>query len=303
MDLSDLDYIFPFLVIWLSLILTVCSMLVAMPKTHCPARFAYCDRRISLPKLRKIILTCSAILIVNWIITIIRMGSIQNYFLLHWYTRFDGIIEQWGVFIHTISTCNRRFEDHTDCGDSSIYNTSPKKHVRKYGILIFALMIIVLNIIMTGNRIYIALLMLYIGTSLLLQRRFRLIFLFMMILPVFVLFFNAWSHVRGGMGDLSTAITNYESSRREESKKVMNILINVTEGSNVMMLLHIINDFGSRYDLLYGTTYTRAITFPIPRSIYPNRPQSFTGTLAELYEPEAHTSFNSTALGEMYANF
>ena len=70
-----------------------------------------------------------------------------------------------------------------------------------------------------------------------------------------------------------------------------------------MLLLNIIKDFGSKYDLLLGSTYGKAITFMIPRSIYPDKTDNFTITTARLYEPGANTSFSSTALGEMYANF
>ena len=302
-DLSDFNYFIPFLIIWLSLMLTACFLIILMPPINSCTRSAYFCLKLSIGKLRNIILTCSAIIIVNWVVTIILMGGIQNYMLLHWYTRFETSIEQWGYFFILFQHITGALQIILTSATALLINTSSKKLISKYAFFIFALSMVLLNMIMTGNRIYIALMMLYICSSLLLQRKFKAVSIFIIILPVFVIFFSTWSHVRGGMDDLSTSISNYQASKKYEDNKIMNALINVTEGSNVMMLLHIMRDFGTRYDLLYGATYSRAVTFPIPRSIYPNRQQNFTTILAELYEPGVTVSYNSTALGEMYANF
>jgi hypothetical protein len=301
-DLSDSSYIYPFLVIWLSLVLTACTLLIVLPKRRRTAELVPCYA-ISLPKLRAVILICSVIIMTDWIASVVMVGGIRQYFFHHWYTRFDETIEKWGgifvLFQHTTNAIQIIFTALT-----ALYiDAAIKRHTRQYGIMIFALIIVFMNMVMTGNRIYIALLMLYAGSSLLVQRRFLVIFFIGLVLPVLVLFFSAWAHVRGGIGDISSAISNYKYSMEGESNKFMNALVDVTEASNVMLLFHIINDFGTRYDFLYGSTYTRATTFFIPRTIYPDRTKSFTVTLAELYEPEAHTSFSSTMLGEMYANF
>ncbi len=303
LDLSNPVYIYPFLVIWSSLLLTALALLAVLPKSHRPAKSVPCCA-VSLPKLYQVILISSAIILTSWIITIVEMGGIDNYFLLHWYTRFDETVEQWGGIFVFFQHVMGALQIVLTAATSLLIDATLKKHTwRRYAVLIFALAMIVLNMIMTGNRIYIALLMLYVGISLLMHRRFRLILLMIVLLPVFASFFSAWSHVRGGLGDISTSVTNYRNSTTGESNHLMDTLVNVTEARNVMLLFHIINDYGPRYDFLYGATYSRAVTFFIPRSIWPDRTQGFTKTTAELYEPISHSSFSSTALGEMYANF
>jgi hypothetical protein len=80
-------------------------------------------------------------------------------------------------------------------------------------------------------------------------------------------------------------------------------LMGATEGSGVMLLMHIINDFGAKFEYLYGSTYTRLFTSFLPATLVPHRPPDFTTMAAQLYEPGGTTSLGSTALGEAYANF
>jgi len=77
----------------------------------------------------------------------------------------------------------------------------------------------------------------------------------------------------------------------------------VTEGMGVMLLLHMINDFGTKFSYLEGGTYGRLLTFFLPQSTAGGRPPDFSTLLAQLYEPGRITSLGSTALGEAYANF
>lgn len=302
LDLSDSAYVFPFLVIWSSLMLTASTLLAVFSIRSTPT-MAVPRYTISIPKLRAIIIVSSAAILASWVLAIIWLGGIQNYFLLHWNTRFQNVMKNWGSLLVLFQHATNALQILLTAATALLIGASLQKHTRTYGILIFALIMAVLDMIMTGDRIYIALLMLYVGNLLLLQRRLRLIFLLIMALPVLVLFFSAWAHVRGGLGNISSSIANYQYEREKQPDKLMDSLVDVTEGSNVIMLFNIIRDFGSRYDYLYGATYARAFAFFIPRSIYPDRTQPFTLTTAELYQPGVNTSISSTALGEMYANF
>ena len=51
--------------------------------------------------------------------------------------------------------------------------------------------------------------------------------------------------------------------------------MDATEGASVMQLLHMVNDFGEKFNYLYGLSYTKAVTFIVPRSLYPSKPQNF----------------------------
>src|SRR5258708_131732 len=75
------------------------------------------------------------------------------------------------------------------------------------------------------------------------------------------------------------------------------------EGMTALLMLNVIHDFGTRFEYLYGASYSRAIVSLIPRRIYPGKPQNFTAALAERYLPGVDTSLNASAIGDMYANF
>jgi hypothetical protein len=86
------------------------------------------------------------------------------------------------------------------------------------------------------------------------------------------------------------------------SSRVMTTLMDTTEGTSVMQLLHMVNDFGTKFDYLYGLSYTKAVTFILPRSVYPSKPQNFPVLMAQFYEPGEETSLGGTQLAELYAN-
>jgi len=75
------------------------------------------------------------------------------------------------------------------------------------------------------------------------------------------------------------------------------------EGVNILVLFHIINDFGVKFDLFAGESYFRAITAVIPREYYPGKMEPLTKVFSDIYEPGQDTSFASTMFGELYANF
>jgi hypothetical protein len=73
--------------------------------------------------------------------------------------------------------------------------------------------------------------------------------------------------------------------------------------ASTTMQFHIVNDFGQKYDYLYGVSYARVLYLMIPGELYPCKPLGFTSRLAAVYEPGAVTSLCATQLGELYANF
>ena len=83
----------------------------------------------------------------------------------------------------------------------------------------------------------------------------------------------------------------------------MTWFMDACDGDDVMFLFHVIQDFGTGHEYLYGMSYARAAYFMIPRSMFPEKPHGFNLQLAEIYEPGSPTSFAATQLGELYANF
>ena len=91
--------------------------------------------RVALPKLRAVILVCSAIVLANWMFRIVMMGGIQSYFLLHWYTRFGEAIEQWGTLFVLFQHATGALQIILTAATALLIDAVLKKHIRKYGIL------------------------------------------------------------------------------------------------------------------------------------------------------------------------
>jgi oligosaccharide repeat unit polymerase len=164
--------------------------------------------------------------------------------------------------------------------------------------IVFALL---LQMVMSGNRIFIALFGLAFLTSCWIYRRRKPILAVLIVSPVIVLIFSSWSYFRHDLTTISVDIPTYVEG--DLGNRPMTALMDATEGVNIMLLLHIVNDFGAKWDYLYGASYSKALTFVVPRRLYPNKPESFTVQLAKRYEPGEVTSLVATQLGELYANF
>jgi hypothetical protein len=123
----------------------------------------------------------------------------------------------------------------------------------------------------------------------------------MILSPAVLLIFSAWAFLRHDLSAIASNLPDYVE--KDMGNRVMTTLMDTTEGVSVLQLLHMVNDFGDKYDFFYGLTYTKAITFIVPRKLYPNKPENFPSQIAKLYEPGEVTSLGTTQLGELYANF
>jgi hypothetical protein len=119
--------------------------------------------------------------------------------------------------------------------------------------------------------------------------------------PALLLAFSVWAYVRHNINDIGDEIASH--AQADVGNRLATTLIDTTEGSCVMIMLHMINDFGSQFEYLYGLSYSKAVTFVLPRRIYPDKPNNFPTLLANMYEPGEITSLGATQLGELYANF
>jgi hypothetical protein len=161
-----------------------------------------------------------------------------------------------------------------------------------------------MTLVMTGNRIYIALFMLALAAVLWLDRRWRVIAASGLAVPLLVVAFTAWPAIRGNRAALAEAYEAYTEIAQLDDRPLQTALMSVTDGVNVMLAMHIVNDFGTRFEYLGGLTYTKAATFFLPRSVYPSKPPNFETLVAQLYEPAASgLSLATTVVGELYANF
>jgi oligosaccharide repeat unit polymerase len=164
------------------------------------------------------------------------------------------------------------------------------------------LLFFLIEIVMSGNRIFFALYLLAFLTSCWLYRRTRILAGLLVASPVLVLAFSLWGSVRANLGTIPESAT-VQAFEVDIGNRTVTHLMGVSEGSGVMLLMHMVNDFGTRFDYLYGGTYARLFTFFLPGSRGAGQLPDFSTLAAELYEPGQTTSLGATALGEAYANF
>jgi oligosaccharide repeat unit polymerase len=299
-DLSKLQFLGPYLVIWLSLMFTcaVVCFLVPAP-TH---RRNGENQLISLRQLQRVILITTALSVLDWIVTIWLNGGIAEFLISHWYLRQEGMAARFGGIFVLYERCSL-VNQILFTGAAVLYTGEGLKHRKfhwKFSSLIF--LFLLLGMVMSGNRIFIATYLLGFLASCWLFGRKKILVSILAASPLIVLVFSAWGWVRQDVSRIPDSLDTYVIHSDVENPAVSK-LMEVTEGSAVTLLMHMINDFGDKYDYLYGNTYSRLFTFFQPRSLHPERTPDFATLAAMLYEPGEITSFGSTPLGEAYANF
>jgi oligosaccharide repeat unit polymerase len=297
-DLTNTTFLLPYLLIWASLLSSCLAVHIFFSSSGQDDKTIY---SVSRNKLKRALLICMAIAMAIWALQIWLVGGVAQFLVSHWYERGEDLFSRYGesyVLLAQITLANQLVYTgtaalYTSCG---LKNRDTKPWFTTLIILFF-----LCSIVMTGNRIFFASYLLACFTSCWLLRRRKLIAMMLALAPVLVLVFSAWSAVRHDIASIPDSVGGYAEA--DYGNRTVTSLVNVTEGMSVMLLLHIINDFGNRYEFLDGLTYSRTFTALIPRRIYPQKPLNFTLVLAKAYQPGITTSLNATAVGEMYANF
>ncbi len=201
-------------------------------------------------------------------------GGIRNYFLLHWYTRNADSLERYGdLFVLYLF-----FGLGLQLTLTSVASLAMLRKLQSGAggwALGISLTTMALNMVATGNRIFIALFLLFIGSAAIFPRRYAAIAKMTLLLPVLVVVFAIWAQVRCLVRSWRGADRHLDSGAAHEGNHVLNRLIDVTEGTNIIFLLNVSKDFGQRFEFLSGQTFLKTFTFWIPRSVYPDKPESF----------------------------
>jgi oligosaccharide repeat unit polymerase len=297
-DFRSADFFIPYAVIWLSLVAAsfiICSLV--------PNRRAFEDSVyvFSKGRVERVLWISFSLMLLDWLFTIHAMGGIEGFVASHWYERGEDLVGQMGdsfVLIEHISMANQVVFTSA----AALYTCLGLKsrNLSKAGVLLI-LGVFCLQMIMTGNRINLATYLIAVTVSGFLYARKRLLIGLMVLSPLLVVIFSAWAAVRHDLTEIPESVNTYVQG--DFGNRATSALVDVTEGMDLLLLFHVIRDFGNRHEYLLGTSYSRALLSFLPRRVYPNKPETFTGYLAKLYVPNVLTSLNATALGEMYANF
>jgi oligosaccharide repeat unit polymerase len=298
-DLSSSKYFLPMVVVWLSLLFSFQAVIALSPGrlNNEPT----VELSINNGMLKRVLLLTFGVNSVGYIATVWASGGLEAFLVSHWYRRQEEMFGDLGD-LYVLYLWLTLANSVVFTAAASMYTAqglkSQKLEWRFFAFVIFALL---LQMVMSGNRIFIALYGLAFLTSCWIYRRRKPIVAVLVLSPVIVLVFSAWSYFRHDLNTISEDIPTYLEG--DLGNRPMTALMDATEGVNVMLLLHIVNDFGTQWDYLYGASYSKALTFVVPRRLYPEKPAGFTVQLAKRYEPGEETSLGATQLGELYANF
>lgn len=301
-DLTTTKFLLPYLVVWTSLMTSCMAVFFFLPYIS-PA---HGERSMfTRSALQRVMLTSIALSVVDWAFMIHLVGGVDVFLVSHWYQRNEDLVSQYGdffVLLEHLSLVNQIV--FTSC--ALLYaSLGLKQRNTKWAFTALIFLFFLLEIAMSGNRIFFACYLLGLITAGWIYGRRKLLIGIFVLSPVIIVLFSLWASVRR---DLSAIPESLDTAIQEESgahpmKSIMNATMDATEGIDTLLLMHISNDFGLRVPYLYGMSYSRVITSPVPRFLYPHKPRSFTEFLASVYLPREETSLNATALGEMYANF
>jgi hypothetical protein len=298
-NLSDSRYIIPMLVIWLALFLAFQA--VAMLRPMKKRSWIASDLPLNEQKLKRVVLLTGGLSVLDWVFTIWRSGGIESFLISHWYLRDVESFAKFGdlfVLYAQLSLANKIVFTAAAALFTARQLQSRKLEWRFFMLIALGL---VLQMAMSGNRIFIALYGLSFLTACWIYQRKRLMASILLLAPAIFLVFSAWAYFRHDLSSVAVDLPGYVE--REIDSQVMTTLMDSTEGASVMQLMHMVNDFGDKFNYFYGSTYSKAVTFMVPRALYPNKPENYPVQIAKLYEPGEVTSLGTTQLGELYANF
>ncbi len=298
-NLASRIFFRPYLIIWLSLMLTC---FVAWPAGS--SRVSEGDRTgvKARRRLERAILLTMVLAAADWLAQIWLQGGVAEFLLSHWYTRNTELASRWGV-VFVAYTRLALINQMIFTGAAALYaNLGLKQRDMRWRFTSLILVFFLIEIVVSGNRIFFALYLLAFLTSCWLHGRKRILAALLVLSPALVLGFSLWGAIRANLSQIPDSAAS-EAFDADVGDRTVTHLMGATEGSAVMLLMHMINDFGTKFDYLYGGTYARLFTSFPPARTGRGRLPDFTTLAAQLYEPGETTSLGSTVLGEAYGNF
>jgi hypothetical protein len=298
-DLSSGEFLIPVVVVWASLLFSLLAVLFFAPAAGESGERV--SAQIKESGLKKAILVTAGLAIFTYLATIQMVGGLGVFLVSHWYSRQSELVGRLGdayVLFSQLSQANQILFTAAAALFTHVQIERRKFDWRFCGLILFLFLV---QIAMTGNRIFFALYLMSFAASCWLCRRKRPIVMLFVIAPFLIFIFSAWNFFRHDLSTIGKDIPAYAEG--DLGNRSVTSLMDAFEGNDTMILLHMINDFGTKYDYLYGGSYARVLYFLVPRSIYPEKAAGFAVRMAMLYEPGNLGSLAVTQFGECYANF
>jgi len=298
-NLSLLESIPPFFMIWSALFLSFVTVILFLPKLD----KGWQRREVFLNDgaLKRAIYLSVGLMVLDWVITVYLVGGVAEFLVSHWYLRADDMSTRLGSGYVLYTWLSQANQIVFTAAAVLFTHSQARKGAVNWKFSAFLVLVFLFQVVFSGNRIFLALYLVSLVVSCWLYGRRKMVIALVLSAPAFALIFSAWSYLRAAPAEIAERSEVYRDS--DLGNRTVTVLMDSFDGSDTVLLFHIINDFGDKFSYLYGSTYLRAVSFVIPRSIYPEKAQDFTIQLAEKYEPGSTTSLAATQLGELFANF
>ncbi len=172
-------------------------------------------------------------------------------------------------------------------------------------LLAFLGLFLLLDMILSGNRIYMFLVASMVLLIYFKQYPVTVIKYSLVTIPALYLmgyFVSIFRHMRGplfaeGFPGPEKFMEVFRFAIRHEPPDVYNFLSGISESVNVNVIYGLFDRFGN---FLHGATYLKTFFFPIPRSIWQGKPLPITNIAGEFF---GSASLVTTYIGEMFMNF
>lgn len=246
-------------------------------------------------------------ILIDLVYKIIKAGGIGAYFDQHWYHKNEEFFNAYGVIAVIISKFNQgnlilftALSIIISIGMLKNIKLKSKK-IQSYFKISTLISVHLLVIVTHGNRIYFALFLIFFFFMLLILK-FKKEYLTLIVLsPILILIFSMWSYTRSSLSNFSIAFDNYVNSFSQVDNPIINLIYDVTEGTNILITLNLINYFDETNTYYQGLSYLKLVHPILPDFV--NKIDSFNVIVGSIYMPGTNVSLNSTMLGEMYGNF
>lgn len=301
---------YTFLLFTLLLIFLIVLLMPFSPKTKLDTEKLVNYYNENKQKILFVYLSSVFALIIDITYNVSKAGGVEAYFNQHWYHKHADFFNEYGAFAVIVSKFNQA-NLIVFTAVSIILSISWILNLREHSNLKMRLVVIsglstnitlhLLVILTHGNRIYFALYLILLFFMLVVLKMRKIYLGLIMVSPILMIVFSMWSYTRSSLNSFFDAAMIYFNSFSNLNNPLFNIIYDITEGTNVLISLNLIDHFDSTSDFFNGLSYLKLIRPLFPD--YITYIDSFNVIVGELYMPGTNVSLNSTMFGEMYGNF
>ena len=221
----------------------------------------------------------------------------------HWYKSREVFNQSGGIFALLLSFS---FTAITLVLISSLVILFKNEKMKSWKFLLVGLFFSVIDILLTGNRIFVFVFLAAIAIVFIQRYRFKSIFAVFFVIP-FGYFMSIYQQIRGklfleGIPSLYDIIKITSDTLRNKPPEITGFLLGISGSVNFNVLYQVFNTV-SIHNILWGETYAKLFTYFIPRSIWPDKPLTVTQVAGEWFAPAIDISLATTLIGEIHMNF